>query len=361
MWCLLRKTSPGGPFVKSARSGILLLSLLLPFSAALKAAEIEPAVFLRDYRASLRKLESQVPKVQFEGVITQVFDRKDGSPPVRDESFTFSFARLDGRAKYLETFPDGKGFRNYQLLYVSGDNGFALRRGDAGAPFILDGLGSSIPHSYELHFDGWRTIFVDAALAAGEELLPNLVASPAFVARNVTRTSRDGVSLVKVEFDYLPTAPKDKTARLRNMSGWLLLDPAKDWAVVEHEVHRFIIGLPKNESEHRIVSGKVSYVNENAYKILPQNVDLVVLSLNPGGKKFEQRFHFQLKSDSVTAPSPEDFRLSAYGLDDVTAPHGRSSHSVTYWSFGIAVIAIIISVVTSRLARRASGSRAQCV
>jgi hypothetical protein len=149
-------------------------------------------------------------------------------------------------------------------------------------------------------------MFARAAYSFGGFLIPTILQSPTFRITELKRVARDGNSLVRVGFE----TRYDAVTSSPGLTGWLMLDPERDWALRAHEVRVAYSAAPNPPSYS--VNGSSRYSGSTPF---PEEVALVTRS-GGDGRPHEDRLRYRAKRRSATPPRSEDFTLTSYGLGD---------------------------------------------
>ena len=309
--------------------------------------EIPPDVFLRDYQDALKRLQADLDHGRIKGKMKENLTITGKNDPIRDRIYKFEYKRNGENVEKL-TFDNGVS-QYEQRVYVFSKTPFWISRKSESHNYSLNDYGP-FPSVFKVFLDDHKRLSFSASYSIGNEYVHIMMESGRFVVRKATRITQNDKPLIRVEFDHTPADPK---TQIYGMTGWFLVDPAHNWAVVEHEVKKNDLVNPKDKQVNEVISGSVRYSNREGCTLFPEDVSLTILSLLPDGRKFERRYQFQLEECSTDPIPDSEFTLAAYGLGDVEQPPGAPTNTLPYWAFGFAIVAMAISVVLKRMARQA--------
>ena len=96
-----------------------------------------------------------------------------------------------------------------------------------------------------------------------------------------------------------------------------------------------------------IWTGRVEYAIEQGAAKLSK------VSLNDGADyRAGFKYEFDCKTFEYKSTPEKEFTLAAYGLGDAELPPGRTFNWSPYWFFGLAALAIVVSVILRRRAEQ---------
>lgn len=189
--------------------------------------------FLREVPQAWQEYRSSVARLQGAGTLSQI-DLLTGQTLERS-SGEFR-QRGDLSRRILQNL--GPEMHDGHAYVRNANYAFELLRRDANSPWVIVGL---IPDVREGFRDDdvtkmkYAHVLDDCAclaLQVERELLFDMVKAPGFSLGSVTPANRDGIDLVRVDFDFEPPETRNHPVR----GGWVLLDSAKYWTIVEFEV-----------------------------------------------------------------------------------------------------------------------------
>jgi len=331
-------------FSFSVTTTILVLVL---FPAGSVASDLSPDTFLKEYRDALKQLQSAYSTVQIEGIIVRSNIDKTSKKLEDNLTLRFSLDRSGKKNRFIHVVgEDGTRAYKKDLFVVGSGQDFHLQQ--------IDG-----PHSnyrifrlIDINNDKtsvnfiYKTIVAESALSVSSNLITKLIDSDSFKIKSVQRVPHGPEMLVRVEFDYKSDDPQE----IYYLSGWMLLDPERSWAVRSHEV-RF--DYPPPNKFYAVAKGNVRYRSDGDEIPLPEELTFSQQYFQPDGTSSETRWHFQAERLSTDPIPDSEFTLAAYGLGDVEQPPGAPTNTLPYWAFGFAAVALGISVVLKRMARQA--------
>lgn len=146
--------------------------------------------------------------------------------------------------------------------------------------------------------------------------LSQLVQSPSFTIKQISIVSSPSGELARIEFEHLTTDMARIEAGERISDGFLLCDPAHDWALREYggTVHRQIVGGPTAQSHSEIEFGDV--VGE-----FPLASKVTTLIQRSNGTTSRTTCTVESIEDKI----PKDlFYLSHYGFSEPVFDSGQS-------------------------------------
>ena len=323
---------------------LCVIAILDPeFSNNAIADEIPREQFLSEYRSALNTLQELGKHVQIEGVAHEatkvqkpIQPTKDQKvPPTRDRETTYAYFSSDGNKKLILSRRDRTGY--FERVVVEGKTQeFVLRRASENDPLYLEK--NSLNDPYRKLLDTFESRVVCAAYSIDRVLLPEIVGSPEFIVKQAVRSDHHGESLVKADFEY-------QHSKSNVMTGWMMLDPSRNWVLREFEV----LMTSSPEPSHRIdiqVQGNVHYTEE-AGAIRPEEVTIVQSMSN----NMENEFKFKTSKWNHKPTSAESFTLAAYNLGDSYQPTSDPRSIFLYWVLGIAAIAFVLSLILRLLGR----------
>jgi hypothetical protein len=237
----------------------------------------------------------------------------DRKPTHMSMRYSYALKQGPGTAYFFEQFyePDDGADPGYDYVKrgsVEVTNplySFELRRVDHKSAWIVSKIDTSPQH---------QDSFTAARRIANTVRLPISLGwtfdgpapgpgVPGFVLQDVSPVQRNGTELAKVSFTYRPTdSTSPRTPEF--LAGWVLLDPAHFWVLVQAEMQYKLPAL----SEPNTFSANYEY------KIVEGNVPILTRIKRVGTSssyEIEAVYDFQLRLADTSAT---EFTLSAFGF-----------------------------------------------
>lgn len=193
---------------------------------------------------------------------------------------------------------------------------------------------------YWLPFKFWH--LVTASFALKGLRFQSLMEDPSFAIREVAPVERNGKSCLRVVFDLEIKKPSPPHPRYR--SGWIVVFPEDHWAIQEARLGA--VGEPDG-----YFTMTVDYSGERPARApMPSRVSFQYEPSDTARKSMEV---YEARGVQLARPSRDEFTLSYYGVPDVGKPaQRRSRYSTPLIFIGLALLALVLSVVLKRAASR---------
>ncbi len=324
---------------KISRAAIFAAGFLINVQAVDANQGISPSAFLSQYRSALNAQVKNQNGYQIDGKEHYILDRLDGKPPMRDESYLISDAS-NGQDRSLRFINSEGGYLERKFLLRKSRVSFSMRSAAAGRKYGLEFLDPIPPNLLT-----FKSFLGDSPRSIGTQLITSIIDSPGFKVKRAMNTTWNGRDVVRVEFDYRPSDPKAEY----DMVGELTLDPSNDLAILEYSVKRQI--SLSDGPYYREITGSVTYSKLPGCRLLPESVIVIEKGSTATQPKLKiiQEFHADKVSD--VAPADSEFSPEHYGLASLDRPRARPGNYTPYWAFGIALVAIGLTVLLRRLSK----------
>jgi hypothetical protein len=271
-------------------------------------------------------------------------------PSVRDkeEGMLFEYAADNGSEKLTSSNnnPDLSAKYNIQRVLLTGQDGqFVLTRQDDASSYYIEF--DSLPTGLTSHFQSCKGHSVEAPFTVAGNRISEFFELPSFQLREVSWFNHDDEVLIKAAFQYTQRG-KHRTDHQFHISGWLLLDPRRTFAVREYEMTVRNTGSPPFSSQ---ISGYVKYTGQLG---LPHPTEVVseMISKRSSNPSDLVRHTFRVKSWEYEQTPASEFTLAAYGLEEVGGKRNRHGTGLAYWAIGIAGLALVASLTLRHLGGR---------
>jgi hypothetical protein len=266
--------------------------------------------FLETYRSALGRLQTACGSGYLEGVYTSQWFESSADRPVREVTIEMAYGSDGNREKHALIRRDQASTPFFERVFLPRDGRkLILERLDPARPYyirwISDPDEDPSPHAPN---DRRDKIARASYSIGGGYLMPAILSSPSFEITELGHVHHDGGSLVRAVFK----SQSDAATSLPELDGWLLLDAARDWALMAHEIRIAWAAVPEY---HSAVSGTVRYASGADPHPFPEEVTLVDRFVHNEGRG-EHRIHFLARRRASEALSAEEFALAAYDLGD---------------------------------------------
>jgi len=319
------------------RLGCIVIVLTLSFGARDQtlAADALRARFLADAPRGWAALHKSTWDLQ-----GQVRDRSEyiaGYPDYKNELWVHTFKASKDNILHRRTGVQAAGSESY-LRCINPDYVFQIERPTANAAWKMNYLGRDRAPMLGRIETYAAVLFVSHSIE-GQDLAWT-IAQPGFQIKTLTDVSRDGESLVLLDF----TATKSKKSNMQIRGGRVLLDPAHHWAVREFDLDLLLDGPAR-------ATGKVEYEGEvGGFPLLKHYVrDFKAEDAKEGLYHRRKLCDYELKPSD--APGSE-FRLSAYGLPEPTSPSPARGWPPWLWPVVLAIACLAIAITLRVRARQ---------
>ena len=309
----------------SFRLGILLVAWV-GFSTIALGGTGELDRFTNEYPGAAKRLEERFAKVKGSARLWRV--TPGDTRPQRAELAQFAVDHSYEKVTIERSFPSTlKISPHLDLVYCVGkDSTFHLERFPGAKNFSVQGTGET-PRDRAVY----GTIFgrfLYAPYGIMTVQLTKLMASPTFHVMNAEPLTKDGKSLIKVNFEIGTLEPRDQVSAV--------FDPDAGWIIRSSEYH-------SNRSFGLHVKVDVEYGAPKDGFFLPNRV-----TFRDNGETSICEF------DAWSfEPTPEnEFSMTFYGLPDLIAKANAKRIPLYYWLGGLAAVVLVFAVILGWLSSR---------
>jgi hypothetical protein len=326
---------------------VLLLLIVSP-ARAQGNEDILKKRFRSEYPEALKALEARFSKV--EGTVKFIEDdpRKKDTPH-REVLYSFK-CMLPDMAVLTSIENNTEGQRVHSVSGTNKNYSFVLKKLGTDADFAIKSLevanGTDAPRNSVTRMLRPILRMPYATRISNVSLLSN----PHFTVRGVSTQTRNGVSLLKVEFDF-PIEPTSDTRRkgdrdYRGFEGFFLVSPEEKWVLYEFE-YREKAGVPLFLNR-----GTVEYQGTSDGFPNPKRVTRQTLKL-PERNVVETHSYDFLDFRLAEVPDRE-FTLAAFGIPEEAAHPSKVARSrgLGYWLLALALAALAAAVFFKMTASR---------
>jgi hypothetical protein len=293
--------------------------------------------FLSEYPEAMKAWEARFSNAV--GTVMLIQDDSRRNPPTHGESLYKFKCKLPGMAIVSRTM-SSEGSQQEMVSGYNKDYAFKLKRAVEAADFSILSLESAKKAS-QVPFSSPVWHFVWLPYATHIENF-RLVSSPRFVVQAVTSFSRNGRSLLKIEFDY-PNDPKHVARKgfvdNGGYEGYFVVSPEEKWVLYEYESRQ---KKGKLRSTHK---GTVEYEGTSDGFPIPKRAVSQTFDF-PEGKLFSTHsYEFQrFMADNV--PDGE-FALAAFGIPEEVSQPAKVARSrgLGYLFLALALVALVAAVL----------------
>jgi hypothetical protein len=250
--------------------------------------------------------------------------------PTTEATFTFGNGHEKAELRRFTPRKDGHQILLGEVVYCVGDSSdFRLSRRAGSNTYVVDRK-ASLPSDRSTY----NSAFGDLAHASHAVLsvpLSRIMTLPNFKLLSATTRDEGGRALMEVRLEYGNASPvKTQVA--------LLLEPVAGWRVLEWEHYAPAI--------HETFKARIEYEPEPSRSFLPR---LVHFETGEQGRSD----HAEFSDWSFVPTSDEEFRMTHYGIPDLTKPT-----SAPYWRYAWLILLVagflIMAVVLRQLSQRTS-------
>ncbi len=306
--------------------GALVLFIILVSSHPAHGDTEEVDRFKREYPPAAKRLEERFARAKGSCRLSGV-EAGDSKTSRLDEAI-FDIDHGYEKLTIKRWLPGGGASPQfYESVYCVGEHtDFYLTRLPGAKGFAVEGIGST-----DSDRSAYLTLFgrfVKSHLGVFGWPLTRTMASPDFRLKNAERITKNGHSLVKVDYEIGAQEPKHQVS--------VVLDPDYGWAIRSSDYR------PANAAGVRFVT-EIEYGPSRDGFSLPRLVTIRdhvgVSSCEFSNWKFEG--------------TPEaEFGMPHYGLPDLTAKTTSSPSSLPYWLVGFALAGLALSFFLKRAGSR---------
>ncbi len=297
--------------------------------------------FLHEYNLNLKIIENSYEDLYADGtLVTETFSSSVPGVVKRGES-SLEYWRSGKYTKLVRTgLNDNLNIPLSELVYVDEPRRlFIVERDVPAQAYRLNHLGDRKLDSIN-RMNSYINRYIKSSNYIVGAPVAELINSPGFSVRKLASSMTAEGGGIRVDFDYTPPpAGQSKSPWTTALSGWWIVDPAHGWVLREYRISKY--GSPVSWY------GRIEYSNELGETKLSK-VYLDDGSTDSYGFKYE----FTCKSFLRKQTPDKEFTLAAYGLGDAELPPGRSFNWSPYWFFGLAALAIVVSVILRRRAEQ---------
>ncbi len=298
--------------------------------------------FLQKYALGLKAQEERYESIYVNGTVDQelVYPVRFSRTSHRSE-YSLRYYKSGGRIKLIRTYlSDNQNSPLSELVYVDEPHRlFIAERTDGARGYRLNHLGGRKGDSLKrLNF--YVNKFIKAPYTLYGNPISTFISLPGFSVKKLTTLNNVDGGGVRIDFDYraLPPPPPGSPWPVA-LSGWWIVDPNHGWILRQY----WVVELGDEDAW----TGRVEYSIEDG------EAKLSKVSLNDGtGKHTAYKFEFACKNLLFKSTPKKEFTLAAYGLGDAELPPGRTFNWSPYWFFGLAALAIVVSVILRRRAEQ---------
>ena len=308
------------------RSGIILAALV-GFSPSARAdAEVE-ALFKKDFPAAAKRLEAQFARVQGSCRLWTVNPRDSRPLPTKEGRFVIDHGYEKVTIRRTLPVRGAKSHHIDNVYCVGVDTAFTLVRLPGSKEYMVEGIGSTLKdRSVYLALFGQ---FIRAHHGVMTRTMSQVLASPGFRLTNVERVTKDGRSLVKIDFEIGTREPLPQ--------GSIVFDPDAGWVVRSSDFHYGASARPRFVTD-------IEYGPSRDGFPLPRRVSI----RDETGETLFCEF-----ADWSFEPTPErEFKMAFYGLPDLLSKSGARRSALPYWLGGIAATGLAVAFLLRRFASR---------
>jgi hypothetical protein len=323
--------------------------ILVIHSVAVRAPASEVDEFLKSYREARARLLSRYERCRASGVMTDTLTDVGASSPRRRMVQEYEYVRMGDDEKIIfkireATIGGEDKLKDYSAgtLIRRGSRVYAVKGSTEEGNYSLAYRGGTDDPISVRELDRYRRRFFRPTCDAPGFNLPVYLDKPELSVKSVKPVTRDGESLVRVDYTVRLSDPKLPLQR-----AWCLLRPDWDWSLREFET-------TYGSASPFSYSGVVSYEPGSGPAPKPKAIQLKYTL--PGSVQVTD-FPYD-RFDFVESPA-KDFSLAPYGLGEVESPPSRPKNRLLLWFGGIALVALILSVwLRVVMMRRGRGSPA---
>jgi len=287
-----------------------------------------------EYAAALGKMEESFTPFKGTAKRTTTILSKDKNKRILYQEYKFNVDHDSGKFEVHLDEQRASATSSMEAVYSTNSHyAFRLRRDRSEDRWSLVGVDRAKRVQYDDTFMHRMGQFLFASFCIDEYVGRRVLGSDGFAFTKVTSFERQGHQLLKLDFKLKsnPTLFFD--------SGWVVVSPDDGWATMESECYR---PGRKNRPFRRVVE----YSRPIERMLIPRRV-----TVTDPGESVVSVIEFEELQPEAT--SEREFTLLHYGLPEIDQT-GRRRHveSVIYWLTGLAVGALLISLVLRRVGTR---------
>jgi hypothetical protein len=226
-----------------------------------------------------------------------------------------------------------------RVIVANGEQSFVLRRNSGELSYYLEFR--DLGEGFKKRLNEFRSMVVNASFSTAWFDVSEAMESGLLSFGSIDPVEKDGHRYLRVDFEYKP-----QQGNVSKAAGWLLLDPARSWAIREYE----------SRQEFRAKGAKpLTAYGRNDYadgEPLPKFREIYRKELVEDKNHTVRVAVFRVKSWSYEPTPSKDFTLAAYGLGAAQRPPPAARHTnvTPYWAAGIAVAALAGALLLRRVA-----------
>lgn len=319
---------------------IVILGMASTPSGRIEERAPSPSEFVTMYRAALERHEAAHQGIQLRA--TEVnFNRKKQSSSTR--TLLFAKNRHRERFAWINTTPSGGTPLGAERVFVTdGGKDFTVERDSPSQGYRLIRKNDDVAS----YINSYKQYHHSAAVSMGERTLAGWMDLPGFRVRETSwRASEGEENLLQVDLSLEQDKPRATT------TGWMLLDPRRDWAIRKYELDVVIPGSSVGVYRHRF-TGEVRYPASGG--AFPEEVVTESHDSNHEYEDYQVTVH--IDQISLDPPPERDFTLTAFGLGDADRPYTGSRDRLFGWGSGVALASAALATAFARLGRRRRAS-----
>lgn len=294
----------------------------------------EAGNFLEQYKAHLEKWEQVLGHADAQGVLEAV-----STQPKKRVKKNLMKLRMYTNHQKLRidiTSPDSPGWGS--SIVADSSSIFAVSRSAEAAAYRLDEYGDNKnAAAYEYLARKYGGSILKCPIFLGPMPMRDLIDSPDFVVKRLTRSEEGGNEAIRV--DFAQAARADRVG----LNGWFVLSGPDDWGVKEFE-------FSSTQGTTYEGKGSVQYQGSRTSNPLPKAWHYHSFERRPiGNYESDQNFAFA-NYESAAIPDTA-FRPEAFGLGHVASKR-RSGPATIEWIFLVAVVLLSIGFLLLWVSRR---------
>ena len=313
-------------FVPNRTTVALFAILAAGFSSSVPAqadqAEIDR--FHKEYPIASLAIQEQLGHIKGKCRLSEV--DKSG----KSEVHLASFAADHGFRKVVIEGMASQGSSGSSTVYCLGpETAFVLYKQAGDSAYQVEAIEKDAKISRAFERDFGR--FLSAPYAILGTPLAELMGIQGFRVTDAERSIRDGIEIVKVQYESGGGERPDK--------GWVELLPGRSWAILSGELRTGMTGW-KDAIRYR-----VDYLPTSEEETSIHRVEYKSVVTNLTACEFDKFIH---ESSPIS-----EFSMSAFGLPDLTKPAPSGTDRST-WLFAIGGAGVVLAALMLALARRIS-------
>jgi len=276
---------------------------------------------IAECRESISTLRNALRNVRIEGMYSGRISSERNPPglaagPPDKKPTAYRYILCGSREKLTVFRDDPEPFG--RVVISNGDRSFVLRRNKTGQSHYVEFTSLEAPYTKLL--SDFRKDVVNACFTVAGFDLGEIIGTAGCTIGSVDSADKDGHSYKRIRFEYNPSSGK-----VVRLSGWVLLEPARQWSVTEYEVRRlFKAAKSKPES----TSGHIVYTNAGD---LPIPREIYQKQVIENTNRSTRTLVFQVEDWRYQTAPDSEFTLDAYGLADALRPPGKRTRSTSLW------------------------------